>query len=373
MDRVRHLAAHAAVVVALAAASTASTSLGVPSASSLSSASLKASNTSCKATAQWPGWAGIDYAFIFGDSYTQTGFVFNRNPAPSPDDPLGNPSYPGYTASNGPNWVGFLTTQYNASRLQTYNLASGGATVDAALVKPFQPTVLSLKDQVLTQFLPGYTNYNGKSPTAASPLPAWRANNTLVAVWIGINDVGNTYGGEDADSMNDKIFAVYGDLVDHLYTAGVRNFAFLTVPPVDRSPLTTGQGAAAQAREKADLAAFNGLLTTRLAGPLQAKHANGSTETDAVNTWVFDTAPLFNAALDKPATFPQTAGLKNTTTYCSSYANGTPARDTLTAACGVPVNEYFWLNSLHPTYPIHDVVAEHLAKALTAGPNVCGK
>lgn len=51
--------------------------------------------------------------------------------------------------------------------------------------------------------------------------------------------------------------------------------------------------------------------------------------------------------------------------------SGTPKPDTLIASCGVPVNQYFWLNSLHPTYPIHDVVAEQVVKSLAAGPNVC--
>lgn len=35
------------------------------------------------------------------------------------------------------------------------------------------------------------------------------------------------------------------------------------------------------------------------------------------------------------------------------------------------MDQYFWLNSMHPTSPMHDVVAEQLAKALDAGPNVC--
>ncbi|KJR86882.1 uncharacterized protein SPSK_11027 [Sporothrix schenckii 1099-18] len=55
----------------------------------------------------------------------------------------------------------------------------------------------------------------------------------------------------------------------------------------------------------------------------------------------------------------------------SQDASGTPEPDTVIESCGVPVDQYFWLNSLHPTYPIHDVVAEQVSKALTAGPNVC--
>lgn len=54
-------------------------------------------------------------------------------------------------------------------------------------------------------------------------------------------------------------------------------------------------------------------------------------------------------------------------TRCS----GTSTEDYLDATCGIPVNEYFWLNTLHPTYPMHDVLAEKVAEMLEAGPNVC--
>lgn len=41
-----------------------------------------------------------------------------------------------------------ITTKYNASTILTYNLAYGGATIDANLVKPYVDTVQSLTDQV---------------------------------------------------------------------------------------------------------------------------------------------------------------------------------------------------------------------------------
>ncbi len=56
---------------------------------------------------------------------------------------------------------------------------------------------------------------------------------------------------------------------------------------------------------------------------------------------------------------------------CLTLLSGTPTTDFFNATCGVPVNEYFWLNSLHPTYPMHDVLAEQVALQLKAGPNVC--
>ncbi|KAI1073384.1 carbohydrate esterase family 16 protein [Whalleya microplaca] len=317
--------------------------------------------TACTPTAQWTAWSDIKYAFIFGDSYTQTGFDYTLSP-PSTSNPFGNPEYPGWTSSNGPNWVGYLTVKYNASLLQTYNLAYGGATVDSDLVTPYLPTVVSVKQQVLEQFIPGYS---GDSPSAPSA-PEWSGADSVFAFWIGINDVGNTYGsGEEAwDILYAKIFDVYSGLVDELYLSGARNFVFINVPPVDRSPLTVGQGQSSVEGEKVAIASWN-QRTEDMATALKLNH------TDEVNVWVYDSNKSFGEVIDDPGSYEQTSGLKNTTAYCEAYQNGTPEDDTLTQSCGVAVNEYFWLNNLHPTYPIHDVVAQQVGDALVAGPTVC--
>ncbi|CAJ2505488.1 Uu.00g128820.m01.CDS01 [Anthostomella pinea] len=284
-------------------------------------------------------------------------FTYNST-QPSALNPLGNPPYPGYTSSNGPNWVDYLTVKYNASLLQTYNLAYGGATVASDLVAPYLPTVLSVKQQVQTEFLPGYT---GSSSEAS-----WTGADSVFAIWIGINDVGNSYGSgaSASDALNAEIFSVYSGLVDQLYDAGARNFMFIYVPPVDRSPLTVGQGASSTTVEKADIASWNARVASQAAA-LKSNH------TADANVWTYDANKLFTDVLNNPATYPQTAGIKNTTAYCDAYMNGTDEDDTLIASCGIPVNQYFWLNSLHPTYPIHDVVAQQVAQGLAAGPNVC--
>jgi hypothetical protein len=51
--------------------------------------------------------------------------------------------------------------------------------------------------------------------------------------------------------------------------------------------------------------------------------------------------------------------------------SGTPTDDYFDPSCGVPVNQYFWLNSLHPRTPVHDVIADVLSRELLAGPNIC--
>ena len=56
----------------------------------------------------------------------------------------------------------------------------------------------------------------------------------------------------------------------------------------------------------------------------------------------------------------------------TNTGSGTPEEDTLIESCEYAVNEFFWLNNLHPTYPVNDVVAEGVAKLLSGAPNVGG-
>ena len=73
---------------------------------------------------------------------------------------------------------------HNKSLLLTYNYAYGGATINASLVQPYEPTVLSLIDQV-NQFM-------GQAADKPAFAP-WTSENALFSFWIGINDIGNSY------------------------------------------------------------------------------------------------------------------------------------------------------------------------------------
>lgn len=252
----------------------------------------------------WSGWKNVKHLFVFGDSYTQTGFDV-KGAQPSLSNPLGNPTYPGWTSSNGPNWVGFLTTTYNASKLLTYNVAYGGATVDADLVTPYTPTVLSLKNQVQDEYIPAYG-----TPSNASV--SWTASDSLHAFFIGINDVGNSWWLDNATTIYDKIFTVYGGLLDQVYDTGARNFLFLSVPPVNLAPITLVNGNWSIEHEGAAIAAWNEKLANMTAA-FNARHKN------TTKTFIHDTHGVYEAALKDPKVFPQTAGVKNTTTWCKAY------------------------------------------------------
>ncbi|KAF2163061.1 carbohydrate esterase family 16 protein [Zasmidium cellare ATCC 36951] len=288
--------------------------------------------------------------FVFGDSYTTTSFNVT-GAQPSHANPLGNPSFPGYTSSNGPNWVDFLTLHHNKTYMETVNLAYGGATVDSALVAPYLPTVLSVKEQIENQYLPLYADERKHY--------SWQSDNTLFASFIGINDVGNAYGETNASIIFADVWAEYAGLMERLYESGARNFLFLTVPPVNRSPLTKAAGASAEGLEAKTIVAWNANLTS-MAAALQARHRD-------TTVFLFDFHRIFGRVLDAPCSFSQTCPYKNTTSYCTSYENGTPSWYTFLPECGVPVDEYFWLNSLHPTFRLHNMTAEQISELLTRG------
>ena len=90
----------------------------------------------------------------------------------------------GYTAVGGTNWIDVDTTVYNKSLVLTYNYAYGGATINASLVQPYEPTVLSLIDQVAL--------FIGQAAGKPAFAP-WTGADALFSFWFGINDIGNSY------------------------------------------------------------------------------------------------------------------------------------------------------------------------------------
>lgn len=313
--------------------------------------------SSCAATEEWLGSSHLKYIFSFGDSFTTTWFNWHDQP-PSPSHPLGNPGYPGITSATGANWIDLLTVKYNQSYLQTYNLAIGGAAVDQdiplgvfpffpsmpalparpapefppakpagsanpalagqdmgqiAARDPVEPDRRSLKDQVLRDFITGYAYKN------APGCPDWNGGNALFTIWIGINDLVGSYargpdGPEGTKVLNDRIFTSYKRVVDILYDHGARNFLFLNVPAMDRSPAMIERGPAQVKMLADDLTEWNERVA-RMARQLKSQHE------DEVNTWVYDSRTSFGRALDDPTVFPETKELKNVTDICVPYAS----------------------------------------------------
>src|ERR1700753_854331 len=208
-------------------------------------------------------------------------------------------------SESGPNYVGYLTTKYNAGPLLTYNLASGGATVDTKLVKPYMPTVHSLMDQVTKDYMPAY----GVTPTSRRRAQ-WTSDNSLFIFFIGVNDVMNTYSGKNGTLIS-KIFSEYADLVEKVYHSGARNFLFLDVPSLQNSPMSRKYPQSLDL-EKAALKNWASRLDA-LVSALKTKHPD-------VMAQSFSTYAVFDKVFANPKSYQQTSNLKDVTGFCEQYS-----------------------------------------------------
>ncbi|KAF5025527.1 hypothetical protein F66182_2432 [Fusarium sp. NRRL 66182] len=266
----------------------------------------------------------IDYFITFGDSYSQTGFDVNGQ-KPSSSNPLGNPPFPGWTAAGGANWIGSMVKEQNNSLVLSYNFAYGGATVDANIVKPYADTVLSMVDQVNQ-----YSTTVGKRPDYAP----WTSSNALAGVWIGVNDVGNSYYLSNAADVAERATSRYFELLKSLYDSGLRQFVLLSVPPTNLSPLMLKQGAESNALLVKSITLYNSLLSSKLK---TFKKANSG-----VRAILVDTSVPFNKAIKNPNAY----GAPDATCF---NENG--------ISC-------LWFNDYHPGVAINKLVAEEVAKKL---------
>ncbi|CAG9946572.1 unnamed protein product [Clonostachys rosea f. rosea IK726] len=264
------------------------------------------------------------YFITFGDSYSQTGFDITGT-KPNPSNPLGNPDLPGWTTTGGLNWLGFLVTNYNASLVYSYNLADGGATTDAELIAPWSPTVLSFIDQT--------TKFSNNLASKPSYAP-WTSDNTLVGVWMGVNDVGNAFYLNGWEALITKVLGRYFEQLQIMYNAGVRKFVLLGVPPTQKTPLMLANGEASNIQLENTISFYNNLISTSL--------ASFKSKNSGVTSWVVDTTAPFNEAINNPSRY----GAPDATCYNSDGKS-----------C-------LWKDNYHPGIEIQKLVAAAVAKAV---------
>ncbi|RBQ79484.1 hypothetical protein FVER14953_11869 [Fusarium verticillioides] len=251
-----------------------------------------------------------------GDSYSTVGF-WPGGDLPSAGSPLGNPALPGQTTANGLNWVGQLTSVLNTSTILTYDFAVTGATVDKEIVSTYAQYCVD--DQVAQ-----YKEYVADKISSAE---------TLVAVWIGINDLGEPFWKKSAAPI-EKTMDRYFELLKTLPEAGLKKFALLTVPPfADQIPAMIGQSESDLKTLRADIIAYNKALTERA-----ATFSNSSSD---IEVTVFDTKPTFDSAV------------KNFKEY--------GAKD---AAC-YGGNDCLWTDTYHAGVAIHKAFAKNFAESIS--------
>ncbi|KAJ6551725.1 hypothetical protein B0H19DRAFT_1158709 [Mycena capillaripes] len=247
----------------------------------------------------WKGFDALKFLVIFGDSYSDVGYDYTNSSLPSPDEPLGV-EFPGatYAEVDEPNWVGHLITNYAPSQLLVYDYAKGGSRV------------YNVKNQIQVMF-----------KLQISQKPAWvpwTAEDTLFITWVGINDA--AWGSDHGHNL-EMLF----EAQETLYNSGARNFLFVNIPAINRSP--------AKGR-KPNYVNWN--IELKKATALFAT-AHPDTTVMIYSSW--DT---FNHMFDDP------------------WAHGFPAEDVDKADASM------WVDHLHPTSKVHDFVARDMSAFLSA-------
>ncbi|KAF2767475.1 lipolytic enzyme, G-D-S-L [Teratosphaeria nubilosa] len=244
------------------------------------------------------------YLFVFGDSYTTTGFNVSGT-QPSLSDPMGNPGYPGTTLSGYDNWIDVVV--FNSSRNGTvaYNYATSSNFVN----------VTAAQGQAYEA--PGPIKDFGDQLTEFSQLGedvAWNSANSVFFNFFGINDVtAQVYAGRNyrhSVSILALDIADYFDLMGQQYELGARSFVTILVPPIYRAPVF-GYGTGSSAVEIQN-------LTTYWNHRVAAGCRNLSISYPGARTFVFDPTSIFDEILDSTQQF----GAPDST--CFNYPQGRP-------------------------------------------------
>lgn len=299
-------------------------------------------------------WSDTKHLIAFGDSYsyvqgqlglTNASWIGSAaNLSYTPEELLSNAIVQSQTstAEGGPNWVEHLTkcgletglTLPQSCEFQLWDFAFGGADVSNAYT-PNRHWTVSVWNQ--TDVFIEYAQ-----PTLKEFVDP---DQTLVTVWIGTNDVGDS----ETDDVSfpvlyETMIGTLFEQVQKVHDSGkYRNFLFMNLPPLDRTQANLIR-AAGPLPNKTMIDEWNTVL---------ANHSSAfERRNPGVKSMLFDANGFLNGVLDDPKTY----NISNTTSYCPSYNQPAILTDPGQFGC-LPLDEYFWFNSIHLTSHTHELLA----------------
>ncbi|KAJ6261499.1 Acetylesterase [Drechslerella dactyloides] len=300
----------------------------------------------------------ITHFLAFGDSYTYVDGTYGRlaysfigdafNTVYTPEELLTNEIKLNSTSSGGPNWVN--PAQLMQVAVQTTVLYLCGTLLSPELIRhllsPHHDYTVSLVDQV--------AHYLASADSVLG-LPR---ESTLVAFWIGINDVNDSYKWKNVtftDLYQADIDYLYS-AVEQMYAAGYKNFLFMNTPATGPAPSDTLRN---------NVAIWNQILEHERHS-FNRKHIHD----EDVATYKYDVVKEFNKILEHYERY----GFETISTdtdyanvgaisYCAASAQPDILWNYASYGC-LPIDKYFWLNSGHVTWPVHSILAEDLRAAM---------
>ncbi|KAJ5150006.1 hypothetical protein N7448_001584 [Penicillium atrosanguineum] len=314
-------------------------------------------------TAQAPNkfnWSAKKGIIAFGDSYTYVqgthghqnySFIGDQfNYAYDPETLLSNMIVQNQTATaeGGPNWIEYLTncglepgmTSPRSCQKQLWDFAFAGADISTEYTPLHHNFTVSLVNQI-TQF-----QEYGHS-TLSQHL---RETETLIAIWIGINDIGDSSKyAVDFPTFYANLTNTLFTSIDTLYKLGYKSYLLINLPPLDRTP--SNQATSTPHPNATQVTWYNDAL---------AAHAEQFGKKRNVEMRVFDAHGRLSEIMESPGRY----GIVNTTGYCAGYDQLDVGVNYKEYGCPVPVEEYFWFNSGHLTSHVHRILAGEIERWL---------
>lgn len=266
-------------------------------------------------------WAkNYDEIYVFGDSLSDTGNVFNATQGAIPPDPY----YQG-RFSNGPIWVEYLANDLGLTFNLTTNFAFGGATTGFDNIG--LATLPGLQQQITS-----FTTTN----KSADP-------NALYILWAGTNDYLNYFFGGVPNPT--QTVANLSGAVKALAAVGAKNIMVVNLPDLGKFPVTG---------DNSQISSILSTLTSEHDSSLSADLNLLSQQLNSdVNIISLDVNSLFSRIIANPGEF----GFTDVTDSCIGDLSVVPIPVPTKPVTCTP-NEFLFWDSVHPTTVTHKFIGD---------------
>jgi phospholipase/lecithinase/hemolysin len=272
-----------------------------------------------------------DNIYVFGDSFSDTGNVFNATNRIIPP----SPTYSNRRFSNGPIWVDYLASDLGLTLNLKNNFAFGGATTGTENIG--LPSLPGLQQQI----------NNFVSAQNADP-------NALYIIWAGTNDYLSYFFGGDPNPTNTvgKLSAELTSLV----ADGARDIMVVNLPDLGKLPFANFDS------QRSNL--FNTFSSTHnssLDTTLKSLRQQLSPDINIIELNV-------NSLFDRIIATPDEFGFTNVTNSCISKDLSVVPIDVPTQQVLCNPEKFLFWDEVHPTTTTHKLIGELAFSALEPVP-----
>lgn len=270
--------------------------------------------------------------YVFGDSLSDIGNVFNVTSTISPEGFPPPPYFQG-RFSNGPVWVDYLAQDLGLAPTPYMDVAGGAVPTDG-INYAFGGATTGSSNTIIAGLLPGLQqqidNYTAAN-TSADP-------NALYVVWAGAND----YLGGGVTDVTEPVNNL-STAVTSLYNVGARDIMVVNLSDLGDLPGTRSDSQFSSG--------FNALTSAHNSG--LAATLDLLSQKPEINIIPVDVNSILNKAIADPGEF----GFTNVTDSCLTESS----------VCANP-DEYLFWDDIHPTTAAHELVGELAFSALEPEP-----